>query len=491
MNTQSANFEVAEESSIGAMLPHLPTIVLHRKWLLILPTLVGLIIGIALAFLLPVTYQSRATLIVEAPLLPDDIASEASGMEIIDQRMARIRQEVLSRSQLIDLINRNGLYQNELRIRTFSEVIETMRGAINISPVTANIQQSGNGRQSTIAFSVSYDYSDPVKAQAVLQSLTQQIQQINSDTQSEQAASMVQFLTDQTDELRQQITDLEGTILSIKSQNGAVLAGAGGFSSPEMIQSQIMTLEQTNAALRAQRELTATTPDRDPGVQAAEAVLAAARATYTESHPDVKIAKQRLDEAKRLAQTREDQFPVDRAGNIEQQMALNNRQIAALRGAMGSAASSQAAMRQAPALQEQLAQLQERLNGLNAQYQRASVQLSAARAGKRADEEQQGERLRQLEAPTIPESPISPNRPLLIGAGFTLGGGFGLFLILLLEMVNRPIRHIQTVTQTLGEPPLVVIPTIYAPGERGFGLLSKLWPFGKGSRPDDDDDDDD
>ncbi len=124
MNSQSNAFEAQEESSIGALLPHIPAIIWSRKWLVIVPTVIGLIIGITTAFLLPVTYQSKAVLLVEAPMLPEDVASDVSGMEIIDQRMARIREQVLSRSQLIDLINRNSLYQAELRIKTFSEVIE-------------------------------------------------------------------------------------------------------------------------------------------------------------------------------------------------------------------------------------------------------------------------------------------------------------------------------------------------------------------------------
>lgn len=491
MNTQSNTFEASEESAIGAMLPHLPTIIFQRKWLLLIPTLVGLIIGVALAFLLPVTYQSKATLLVEAPLLPEDVASDASSAEIIDQRMARIRQEVLSRSQLIDLINRNSLYQTELRIKTFSEVIEKMRGAIQIEPVSGNIQASGNGRQSTIAFSISFNYAEPVKAQAVLQAITQQIQQINSTTQSEQAANMVQFLTDQTEELSQQISALEGQILAIKARNGTALAaGSGGiFSSPDMIQSQIIQIEQTNSQLRSQRNLAKTTSDRDPGVQAAESALATLRATYTETHPDVILAKRRLEEAKQLAKTREAELPIDRASTIDDQIAFNNRQIAQLRGALSVANSSVSAARQAPVVQGQVAQLQEKLDGLNAQYQRAAVQLRAARAGKRADDEQQGERLRMLESPTIPEKPISPNRPLLVSAGLGLGAMFGVAVIMLLEIVNRPIRHVMTVTKTIGEPPLVVIPTIYAPGERGIGFLSSLWPKG-GNKNDDDDDDD-
>src|SRR5690606_7062229 len=116
-------------------------------------------------------------------------------------------------------------------------------------------------------------------------------------------------------------------ILSIKSSNGTALSGTGAFlGSPQAIQSQILSLEQANATLRAQRDLLSTASQRDPGVQQAEANLAALRATYAETHPDVALAKQRLAEAKRLAQTREAELPVDRASTVDSQIAFNNSQ---------------------------------------------------------------------------------------------------------------------------------------------------------------------
>jgi succinoglycan biosynthesis transport protein ExoP len=481
MNMQTSMTDTMEEpSSLGAILPHLPTIILQRIWLFLIPALVGLIIGVAAAYLLPTTYQSKAVLLVEAPLLPQDVASDVGGIEMIDQRMARIRQEIMSRSQLIEIINRNGLYQSELKIKTFSEVIEQMRSAIKIEPVTANIQ--ANRQRGTIAFSISYDYSDPIKAQAVLQSLTDEIREINSSTQSQQATNTVQFLSDQAAELQTQISELETNILSIKSANGAALSGTSfALGSPDGLQSQI------NTARRAQRELAQTATQRDPAVQQAESTLAALRATYTESHPDVTLAKQRLEEAKRLADTREQALPVDRTAQIDSQISTNNRQIGILRNAMGNASSGIAAARQAPALMEQLNQLAQKLEGLNTQYRRVQLQLASARAGKRADDEQQGERLRLVESPTIPDTPISPNRPMLIGGGLIMGLGLGLAAILGLELLRRPIRHVSVVTYTMGEPPLVVIPTIYAPGDRKGGFFSRLFS-GRGKDDDDDDD---
>lgn len=478
MTNPMATFDTAEESASGSIIPHIPRIILSRKWLLIAPALVGLIGGVATAFLLPVTYQSRAVLLVEAPQLPDDVASESGGFEVVDQRMARIRQQVLSRPALIDIVRRNALYQNELKTSTLSSVIETMRDAIQIAPVTADIQAAGSGKKSTIAFSMSYNYSDPVKAQAVAQALTQQVLQLDASTTSEQAANTVEFLTDQANGLLAQITDLQNTISSVKAQNGVVLSGTASAIGGSAVgyDTQISLLEQTNAQLRTQRSVNASAADRDPVVQQAEANLATARATFSETHPDVVIAKQRLAEAKALAKTRQDSLPDN---GIDTQIASNNQQIAALKMARDQAKGMLNAQNRAPAIMEQVNQLQQKLDVLNAQYSKASAQLLAARAGKKADDEQQGERLSIIDPPVIPDTPVSPNRPFLIAAGLAGGIGLGLFLILALEIVFQPIRSTGTVARIVGEPPLIVIPTIASTSGRKGGLFSKLWPFGK------------
>lgn len=479
-------FDAMDEASAGStsIIPHLPTIIGQRKWLFLAPALIGLIVGVAAAFLLPVTYQSKAVLLVEAPLLPEDVALDSANMEVVDQRMARIRQQVLSRPALFEIIQRNGLYQTELRIKTLSEVIEDMRQAIQITPVTAEIQNVGSGRRSTIAFSMSYDYSDPAKAQAVAQALTQQVLQIDATTSAEQATNTVQFLTDQAEGLTQQIAQLEQQISSIKANNGMALSRVGGMSVDSTVgyDTQIATIEQANSQLRAQRQMNATAAERDPVVQQAEAALAAAQAIYTDRHPDVVMAKQRLEEAKALAKTRQTSVPADA---IDAQIASNNRQIAALRAARSGAAGAMAAQQRAPVLETQIAQLQQKLDGLNAQYQRVSTQLMSARAGKKAEDEQQGERLTVIDPPVTPDTPTSPNRPLLIAAGLGAGVGFGLFLILALELIFSPIRSVGSVTQVIGEPPLVVIPTIYGPGEKKAGFFASLWPFGGDDKDDD------
>ncbi len=87
------------------LLGYLPSILYQRRWFVLIPALVCSIAGVTLAYTLPAQYRSAATVLVESKDLPDDIATSPLN-DLIDQRIARIKQQVLSRPDLIDLIQK-------------------------------------------------------------------------------------------------------------------------------------------------------------------------------------------------------------------------------------------------------------------------------------------------------------------------------------------------------------------------------------------------
>ena len=455
--------EQNDEEESGGLLVHLPAIIRQRLWWLIIPAILCLIAGIAAAFLMPTVYRSTATLLVESPQLPEDISGEQT-TDIVDQRIAKIRQQVLSRPDLIELIQKHGLYIEERGSESLSTVIQDMRDSTAISPVMAELQQNANGQSSTIAFSLSFDYPAAAKAQAVAQDITEQILLIDATKNAEQATNTVQFLTDQAGELQAQIATMEAQLAGIKARNGQVLSSAGmtmlGMSGGNY-DAQIISLQRENAMLNSQRDLTKTAADRDPLVANAEAQLAAARAAYSDTHPDVAIARRRLVEAKALASTNQQRIPVD---TIAQQISSNNAQIAAMQAAKGQenarVSATIGAQSRAPLVMEQVAQIQQKLDGLNGQYTGVAARLLTAQANEKAENEQRGERLSVIDPPVTPEDPESPNRPLLIAGGLAFGLSLGLVLILALELFHRPIRDPADIKTMLGEMPLVMIPNV-------------------------------
>ena len=453
-------FDMPETDSASAnnLIEQLPIILWQRRWWIIVPTVLGIIAAIAAIILIPPVYRSNAIMLVESPQLPSDVIG-TDDFDIIDRRVARIRQQITSRPDLIALIEQYGLYTSERRSQPLSEVIEDMREAISLTPAEASIPGS-RADQRTIAFELAFNYGEPVQTQAVAQDLMNRILELDATGNVEQATNTVQFLTDQPEV---QINDLQEQIAQINAQNGGVLSGgamilSGNSGSYDV---QIAALQRDNQSLLQQRNIAQTSDTRDPVVSAAEQRLAAARAVYSETHPDVIIARQNLAQARELAKSNTKKIPVD---TIDEQIAFNNSQIASLRSAKAAELSQVrarlAAQSRAPLVQQQIGELQQRLAAVNQQYDQVQARLMAAKAGVRAEDERMSERLSVVEPPVVPDSPSWPDRLILALAGIGGGLAIGFFLAFAVELFLRPIRDPSALRKIAGAAPLGIIPMV-------------------------------
>lgn len=452
-----------DEPAGGNFLQQLPVILWQRRWFIIIPTIIGIVAALAAILLVPPVYRSNAIMLVESPQLPKEVLG-MDASNLIDRRIAAIRQQITARPDLIQLIERHGLYASERKRNPLSDVIAEMRSSITLTPSEATAPGAG-AETRTIAFELAFEYSQPAQTQAVAQELMDRVLQLDARGNAEQATNTVQFLTDQSSGLETQISALQLQIGQINARNGSVLSGGGVImgGSGGSYDVQIAALQRDNQLLIQQRSLAQTSDERDPIVAAAETRLAGARSVYAETHPDVVMAKQALAEAKRLAKDNSAKIPVN---TLDEQIAFNNAQISALRSAKaGETAqvnSQLAARARAPLVQQQLGELQQRLTAVNEQYEQVQNQLMAARAGVRAEDEQMSERLSVVEPPVIPDQPSWPNRLLLGALGIGGGIALGFLLALAVELILRPIRDPAALKAILGSPPLGIIPTIEA-----------------------------
>lgn len=462
-----------KEESSENLLSHLPAILWARRWFIAIPAIICAVAGIAGAIFLPATYRSSAMLLVESQELPPELVGSSKATSVIDQRIAKIRQQILSRPDLIELIQNNNLYPDERRSKPLSEVIEKMRGATAIFPINADIQRGNNA--TTIAFSLAFDYPNPIQAQLVAQDFVERLLKLDSSQSAQAAESTVAFLQDQSTTLQDQLRGVEQQIEAIKARNGMALSNAGASSivlGGGSYETQIAALQRENAQLMAQAQA-ARTVDNDPIVAAAIQQLTNARSIYSDNHPDVRLAEQRVAQARQSAASR----VAAASGNspAAAQIAANNSTIAQLQAARaGEQARSNAAISAqatAPLVMEQIAQLQARADGLRANYERVSSNLMAAQASAKMASEQRGERLSVIDPPVVPDRPSSPNRPLLIAGGILGGAALGLAIALLIELLLRPIRGVGALQNLLGVPPLVVVPTFRNNEPRWHKLL--------------------
>jgi succinoglycan biosynthesis transport protein ExoP len=453
--TETDSFD-HRESSPAWMVNHLPVILWERRYF-VLGCMIALLIAATItAFALPTKYRSTATLLVQSQDLPTTIVdSPTTGG--VEQRIARIREQVLSRGDLVQLIEQNDLYPRDRRSKPLSKIIENMRHSTAIGALSSDIGQQASTPNTTIAIAMSFDYPDPGKAQAVLQSFVSKFLSMDSEDIENQASLTVRFLEDQANKLQSQISEIEGQMTALKARNGAALASSGV---PPLIDTgsfsaQITGLQNENRQLIAQSRRPV---ERSDGLAAAEAALAAAQAQYNDTHPDVIAARERVNQMRKLSQQN-----ADTGSPIQEQISANNNAIHQLMGqrdeTLSRANAAMAGQARAPAIMEQAMQLESRASALRNQFQQVSENLLKAQNSSRMASEQRAERLSLVEPANLPDRPFSPNRPLLIAAGAGAGLVLGLLVALVLELLWKPVRSPRQLEQ-LGLPVLGMVPLI-------------------------------
>jgi polysaccharide biosynthesis transport protein len=457
------------DSSPAWMINYLPVILWQRRYCVLICFLALLAAGVVAAFGLPRTYRSTATLLVQSQELPTTIVDSPTN-GAVEQRIARIREQVLSRGDLIQLIEQDDLYPAERRNKPLSKIIEKMRESTSVGALSSDIGQQSTTQNNTVAIAMSFDYSEPAKAQAVLQSFVSKFLTMDSQDVEDQATLTVRFLQDQATKLQSQIADIEGQLTSLKARNGAALASNGmPMLDTGSFSAQIAALQSENRQLMSQSRHAGGGND---ALSSAEAALAAAQSQYSDTHPDVIAAKERVRQLRQMASSATpDQ-------TLQGQIAANNaaiRQLMDQRDAiMARANAAVAGSARAPAIEEQAMQLENRATTLRTQYQQISENLLKAQNSARMATEQRAERLSLVEPANLPDRPYSPNRPLLIGAGAAAGLILGLLLALVIELVNRPVRSPRQLEQ-LDLPVMGLVPLIKTKAQpRAKGLRKML-----------------
>src|SRR5438552_2237616 len=111
----------------------------RRKWLAILVFLVPFACTSSLARALPDLYRSTATLLVERPQVAETFVKSSVTSEQ-ETQLQTISQEILSRSQLQDLITQFNLYAEFRKKATPEEAVERMRRDIRMEFKGADTQ---------------------------------------------------------------------------------------------------------------------------------------------------------------------------------------------------------------------------------------------------------------------------------------------------------------------------------------------------------------
>ncbi|HKJ76477.1 MAG TPA: Wzz/FepE/Etk N-terminal domain-containing protein, partial [Gammaproteobacteria bacterium] len=233
----------------------------RRRGTIALVAIVIVVVGIAAALLWPPTYQSTATILIEEQEIPQDLV-QSTVTSYANQRIQTIQQRVMTRANLLRIIDKYNLYADERKHDTTEEILDEMQDDIGLNMISADVVDPRTGRPTTatIAFTVSFQGENPSVVQQVDNELASLYLSENQKTRTEKASDTYKFLTGEAKRVSDHIADVESQLAAFKEKHVNEL--------PDLQQLNLQMMERTQRDLDDTENRINTTGDRISYLQA-------------------------------------------------------------------------------------------------------------------------------------------------------------------------------------------------------------------------------
>lgn len=295
--------------------------VLNRwRWLALLVFIAPFAAGTSVILSLPNLYRSTATMLVERQQVPEALVPPTVTNEL-ETRLQMIRQKILNRQRLDELISRFGLY-SDLRQRVPAEaIVKRLRDDIRV-----DFKTTDRGRSAAIVFAISYRGHKPETVALVTNTLAGFYMEENQKAREGQASGTSEFLKAQITTATKRLEEQERRVSEFRKRHLGEL--------PQQMQANLTSLDALTTQLRLNSDNQVRTTERreiiasqlaeaesaaEAAAEAASAPaatatgpnpaavhlaelrqqLAAARARYTEAHPRIARLTAEISEAER------------------------------------------------------------------------------------------------------------------------------------------------------------------------------------------------
>lgn len=444
----------------------------RRYMQFLLPLLVGFLAVWGTTFLLKARYKSTTVILVEQPSMPKNYVMP-NVSEDLQQQLASISEQVLSRSRLLAICNKYNLFARSDRQYSPDEKFALMSKKIDVQLVHSD---GGGG---VTSFSISYTADTPWLAQQITRELANGVMTQNLEVRQRESEDTTSFLDQQLEIARQNLADQtakvkayeaahEGALPEQQQSNLSIMTGL-----EQQLQSEQDALNQAVSQrayyqtlieqYRALRQPVKGADGAAVDVTALDQTLAADRAKladllsrYTDSYPDVQALKA---EIVRVQKERSDALAAESSGRGGTSAAADsgnpqNAPLAQLEGQLRAnqveitnrqqsieelkqrIAQYQARLGAEPASAEELADLNRGYDQSQANYNDLLKRRDESQMATSMEQMQQGERFSILDPPTLPWKPDFPNRLAFCALGVVVGLVLGLLSVAIFEFMD-------------------------------------------------------
>jgi polysaccharide chain length determinant protein (PEP-CTERM system associated) len=489
------------------------SIVRRRIWLLVIPAVIFAIGAYSFSLFLPSRWTSETVVLVQEPQISENIVKSIVSGDL-NQRLATMQEQILSRTRLQQMIEKFGLYKDEAGKRSTEELVAKMRSSIQVSPVRPMAETRYNGLP---GFTVSVMANRPQLAQQICTEITAIFMQQNILSRQRRADDTNDFISKQLQDAKAKLDEQDARLADFQRRYSGAL--------PEEMQTNFSLLtgltsqlEGVNQALnRAQQDKIfvestlsqqialgkmspgGESPDHPSQELAAlQSQLANLRTRYTDEHPDVAKLKNDIAQLQKKIQEQQNAAAnAELAGKHDKtETPGENPQVQQLRAQLHQIdVSVRERTAEQTKLQHDISTLQARLQlsptvaqeykAITRDYQTALnfyndflKKQTDVGVSTELERRQEGEQFSVVDPPSLPQKPTFPNSPIFGMGGFMAGLGLGLVVSLLLEARDTSLRTERDVEVLLKLPILALIPEVeIVKGSRTKGVdKGKLQP---------------
>jgi len=467
---------------------------LRRRWVLItVLTVIGPPLAYGVARVLPAKYQSQTLVLVQPPTVSSKIVEPVDTIGV-SERLASMKQQILSRTRLEPIIRQFGLYSQDVNRVSMDALVGRLQQAIDVTPVEPMVETQSNKLP---GFYVNVTLSDPRLAQQVCTAITSMFIEENLNLQQQNSEMTTDFLSQQLDEAKKSLDEQDGKLAAFKSlhinslpdeeqTNLNLLTGltsqldAATQALARAQQDKSFTeslLTQQLGAWQASQSAAGASPDNLAAQLATlQAELTTLEAKYTDDYPDVIKTKADITLVQKKIAEEGSQKPADptkiRAGVVEPaQITQLRAQVHSYEQLIAEKSKEQESIKaqiktyeervqSSPAVEEQYKELTRGYQTALDSYNDLLKKKTDAEMYQKLQSDQAGEQFRVLDPANLPTKPSFPNRLLFTAGGLGGGLGLGLGLAFLLEMQDSSLRSERDVEFVLRLPVLAVVPSI-------------------------------
>lgn len=438
-------------------------------------------IGITIAYTLPPAYRAQATLLVESPQIPDELAAStvrSSAPEIL----LIIQQQLNTRANILDMSRRLGIHDADLQLSP-DQIIADVRERLQID--------IPSGKSPEPFVTVSFLAPSAKLSAEVTNDIVTQILQESVALRTAASGQTLDYFDQEVARLSENLARQSEQILQFKLQNKDALPDSLDYR-------RARQGSQQERLLQIDRELSSLTDRRAKLVDLFERT---GQVNTDLSGPPKTQEEQKLQQLRdELSQALVIYAPQNpRIRVLEGQVAALEKQVAAKAGLtdgseeilspyeiqladmdgqiafLGSQKQEieaelealKASIDATPTNAIQLDVIQRDYDSLQTQYARAVASQAEAATGDRIESLSKGQRISVIEQAVVPAEPDSPPRLLIAAGSIVAGLGLGAGLVLLLELLNRSIQRPADLASRLGIATFGTIPYIRTRREAG------------------------